>query len=157
MDHVVGGWQINTITTAQTGFPLLVRGANNFTGINYPDVTHNPTLPSSERSVLRWFDTSAFRNPPDFVIGNAPRTLPDTRAPGLLDVSFSAFKTFRIRERTKLEFRAEMFNAINHVNYDAPNTTFQPNRQGVNTNANFGRILSALDARNIQLGLRLAF
>ena len=157
VNHVVGGWQVNTITTAQTGFPLVVRGANNFTGINWPDVTHDPTLPDSSRSVMRWFDTDAFRNPADFTIGNVPRTLPSTRGPGLFDMSFSVFKTFRIYERTRLEFRAEMFNAINHVNYNNPNTNFQPNRQGVNTNANFGRILSALDARNVQLGLRLAF
>lgn len=157
VNQLVGGWQVNTITTVQTGFPLLVRGSNNFSNINWPDVVRDPTLSSSERSVTQWFDTEAFRNPADFTIGNIPRTLPNTRGPGLLDVAFSAFKTFQIRERLKLEFRAEMFNAINHVNYDSPNTTFLPNRQGVNTNANFGRILGALDARNIQLGLRLAF
>jgi hypothetical protein len=155
--HLVGGWQINTITTIQTGFPLVVRGANNFTGINWPDVTRDPTLSGSERSVLRWFDSEAFRNPADFTIGNVPRTLPNTRGPGLFDMSFSVFKNFRLAERTKLEFRAEIFNAVNHVNYANPNTSFSPNRQGVNTNPNFGRILSALDARTIQLGLRLAF
>jgi hypothetical protein len=106
---------------------------------------------------LRWFDTDAFRNPADFTIGNVPRTLPNTRGPGFFDVSFSAFKNFDIREGTRLQFRAEMFNAFNHVNFDSPNTAFQPNRQGVNTNSNFGRIISALEARTIQLGLRLAF
>jgi hypothetical protein len=155
--QLIGGWQVNTITTAQTGFPLLVRGANNFTGINWPDVTRDPTLSGSTRSVIRWFDTDAFRNPADFTIGNVPRTLPDTRGPGLFDMSFSAFKNFQLRERMKLEFRAEMFNAVNHVNYNNPDTTFQPKRQGVNTNSNFGRITTALDARNIQLGLRLSF
>jgi hypothetical protein len=74
-----------------------------------------------------------------------------------VDVAFSLFKTVRIRERADLEFRAEAFNALNHVNYNQPNGSFTPNPQGVNANANLGRITSALDARAIQLGLRLAF
>jgi hypothetical protein len=157
VNGILGGWQINGINTIQTGMPLIVRGANNFTGINYPDLVRNPTLPRSERSVLRWFDTSAFANPPDWVVGNAPRTLPSTRGPGLVDLSLSVFKTFTIQERFRLETRVESFNALNWVNYNDPNTSFSPNRAGVNTNPNFGRITSALEARRFQLGLRLTF
>ncbi len=155
--HAVGGWQLNTITTLETGMPLAVRGANNFTGINWPDVVRDPSLPRGERNVNRWFDTEAFRNPADFVIGNAPRTLPNTRGPGLVDVSFSAFKVFEVRENTTIEFRAESFNTLNYVNLNNPNVSFSPNRQGVNSNANFGRSLSSLDPRRLQFGLRLAF
>jgi hypothetical protein len=156
-DLLLGGWQLNGIGTFTTGAPLSVRGSNNFTGISYPDLTGNPSLPDSERSVTRWFNTDAFRNPADFVIGNAPRTLPSTRGPGLADIGFSIFKIFRFNERFRLETRAEMFNALNKVNYNNPNTSFSPDRTGRNVNANFGRILSALDARRMQLGLRLAF
>ncbi len=154
---ILGGWQVNGIATAQTGFPLRVRGANNFTGIAWPNVLENPSLPDGQRTASRWFNTDAFRNPPDFTIGNVSRTLPDTRGPGFFDVAFSGVKEFRIRERANLEFRGELFNALNRVNLNSPNTSFTPNRQGVNTNANFGRVTSALNARSIQLGLRLAF
>lgn len=154
---ILGGWQVNGIGTFQTGKPLMVRGANNFTGINFPDLLRDPTLPSSERSANRWFDTSAFANPANFVLGNAPFTLPATRGPGLTDVSFSLFKTFSFLERFRLETRWEMFNALNTVNLNNPNTTFTPNAQGVNTNANFGRIFSALEARRMQVGMRLTF
>lgn len=154
---LAGGWQVNSILTLQTGFPIALRGSNNFTGINRPDVVHDPTLPSEERTPERWFDTSAFRNPAPFTIGNAPRTQPSTRGPGLFDLALSGFKSFAIRERTKLEFRAELFNALNHVNYNQPNGTFTPDAQGLNRNANFGRITSALSARSLQLGLRLIF
>jgi hypothetical protein len=157
VNGILGGWQINGISTTQTGMPLIVRGANNFTGINYPDLLRNPTLPRSERDVLRWFDTEAFANPPDWVVGNAPRTLPSTRGPGLVDLSLSVFKTFTIQERFRLETRVESFNALNWVNYNDPNTSFSPNRAGINTNPNFGRITSALEARRFQLGLRLTF
>jgi hypothetical protein len=152
----VGGWQINTITTAQTGHPLSVRGANNFT-LNWPNLVRNPTLHGEDRGVLKWFDTTAFENPPDFVVGNAPRTLPDTRGPGMVQMDLSAFKNFPIAEGKQLEFRAEAFNFLNHVNLNDPGTTFSPNRQGQNTNASFGRITSSMNARSIQLGLRLTF
>jgi hypothetical protein len=157
VNQLVGGWKINAVWTAQTGFPLAIRGANNQSGINWPDVLYDPTLPSSERTVTRWFDTDAFRNPAPFTIGNVPRQLPRTRGPGLNDVAFSAFKVFDIVERFKLEFRGELFNALNNVNYENPGTTFTPNAAGVNQNAAFGRITSALNARSVQLGLRLTF
>ena len=157
LNAVIGGWQLNGIWTLQSGLPLSVRGSNNFTGIPYPDLVSDPTLPAGQRTVARWFNTDAFRNPADFVIGNGPRTLPSTRGPGLNDLSFSIFKTFRFKERFRLEARGELFNAINKVNYNNPNVSFTPNRQGVNSNANFGRITSALEARRMQLGLRLAF
>ena len=157
LDLILGGWQVNGIGTFQTGRPLVVRGANNFTGINFPDLVSDPTLPSDQRSADGWFDTNAFRNPANFVLGNAPFTLPSTRGPGLTDISFSLFKTFSFMERFRLETRWEMFNALNTVNLNNPNTSFSPNPQGVNTNANFGKIFSALDARRMQVGLRLTF
>jgi hypothetical protein len=157
LNHVLGGWQANTIVTWQTGTPLVVRGANNFTGINWPDLVCDPTLPADERSANRWFKTECFRNPANFTIGNVPRTLPRTRGPAYKDVALSVFRNLKITEQTNLEFRAEAFNAFNWVNFNDPNTSFQPNAQGVNTNPNFGKILGSLPARRIQFGLRLSF
>jgi hypothetical protein len=157
VNGLIGGWQVNGIGTLQSGLPLAVRGSNNFTGINYPDVIRDPTLPSSERTPVRWFDINAIRNPANFVIGNGPRTLPKTRGPGLTDISFSLFKTFQFLERFRLEVRGEFFNAINTVNYNNPNVAFTPNAAGVNNNANFGRITSSLDARRAQAGVRMTF
>lgn len=156
LDYLIGGWQVNTITTIQTGTPLMVRGANNFT-IGWPDLLRDPTLKGDARGVGKWFDTTAFANPPNFIIGNAPRTLPNTRGPGMVSMDLSTFKNFSIKERGKLEFRAEAFNFLNHVNLNNPGTTFSPNAQGVNTNASFGVITSSMKARSVQLGLRLTF
>lgn len=156
-NNLLHGWQVNGISTAQTGLPLNVRGANNFTGINWPDWVGKSELPRGERNVLRWFNTDAFRNPADWTIGNVPRSLPDTRGPGIFDLAFSLFKTFTFKERTQLELRGEAFNATNNVNYNDPSVSFTPNREGVNTNPNFGRITAAQAARRIQLGIRLAF
>lgn len=157
LGQIVGGWQINTITTIESGTPLLIRGANNFTGINYPDVIRDPSLPDSERTPQRWFDTDAFRNPAPWTIGNAPRTMAYLRGPGMIDVALSLFKNIQITERVKAELRGEAFNAFNHVNHNNPGVGFSPNAQGVNASATFGRITGALAARRIQLGARLTF
>lgn len=154
---ILGGWQMNGIGTFQSGLPIAVRGANNFTGINYPNVLSDPTLPAGERTPVRWFNTDAFRNPANFTIGNAPRTLPKTRGPGLTDISFSLFKNFRITEKVRLEARGELFNALNTVNYGLPNATFTAGANGQNVNANFGRITNSLEARRVQMGVRIAF
>lgn len=153
----VKGWQINSISTIQRGDPLEVRGANNFTGINFPNVLYDPTLSGEKRNVLQWFDVAAFRNPADWTVGNVGRSLPRTRGPGLLTMNLSLFKTFRISERVRTEFRAEAFNGLNHTNPLNPNVSFSPNRDGVSTNPNFGRITSASPARRLQFGLRLSW
>ena len=155
LNHLAGGWQTNTIVTWQSGQTLGVRGANNFTGINWPDMVCDPTL--EKRDANAWFNTSCFRNPANFVIGNVPRTLPNTRGPGFKDVALSVFRNVKLTEKWNLEIRGEAFNAFNFVNLGDPNVTFSPNAQGVNTNPNFGKILAAQNARRIQLGLRLSF
>jgi TonB dependent receptor len=153
----IRGWQTNTITTIQSGDPLEVRGASNLTGINFPDVIQDPTLHGEDRGVLQWFDTGAFRNPADWTVGNVGRSLPRTRGPGMFSVNLSLFKTFRVTERLRTEFRVETFNALNHTNLLDPSQTFSPNRQGLNTNPNFGRITTASPARRWQFGLRMSW
>ena len=56
-------------------------------------------------------------------------------------------KTFAIRERVRLQYRFEVYNAFNHVNFYAPNTSFGDPR--------FGIISGALPSRQIQMGLKV--
>jgi hypothetical protein len=72
-------------------------------------------------------------------------------------VALSVFRNVKLTEKINMEFRGEAFNAFNFVNFGDPNVTFQANAQGTNANPNFGRSLSSLNARRIQLGLRLSF
>ncbi len=154
-NRLIGGWQINTIGIMQTGIPLNITGANNQRA-NRPDSTgvsaklDNPT-------VDRWFDTTQFVNPTQFTFGNVGKTLPDVRTPGTVNWDLSFIKNTRIVERMNLQFRAEMFNFLNHVNLGAPNTGFVAGPNGFNQSGNFGRITSARDARTIQLALKLSF
>jgi hypothetical protein len=105
----------------------------------------------------RWFDTTAFVNPPSFTLGNVGRTLPDVRTPGTVNVDFSVIKVTQIRERLRLQFRAETFNIANHVNLGIPNTTFLPGPDGLNRSGTFGVITTAREARIGQLALKLIF
>ncbi|MBI3698299.1 MAG: hypothetical protein HY238_26115, partial [Acidobacteria bacterium] len=62
---------------------------------------------------------------------------------------FSAIKNFPIRERLKIQFRAECLNAWNHPNLSTPNTT--------PTNSSFGAITGQDVPRSWQMSLKLAF
>ncbi|MBI4904585.1 MAG: TonB-dependent receptor [Acidobacteria bacterium] len=152
---IAGGWQLNLIGTLQGGLPLVVRGASNFLA-NRPNSTgvsaklDNPTPE-------RWFDTTQFVNPPNFTYGNLGRVLPDVRGPGVVNFDLSIIKDTRLWERVKLQFRAEMFNFVNHTNYGNPAVGFSPGPNGLNVSSTFGTITSARDPRIIQFGLRVVF
>ena len=154
---ILGGWQSFGILTFQTGRPVTVAllpdwdnsntGRSNlgFGANDRPDVLRDPNL--SNRTPERWFDTSAFMPPPRGHFGNAGRNIVD--GPGYESVDLSLIKNFEFSERTKLQFRAETFNVLNHTNFGLPD-----NFLGSPT---FGQVLSAENPRRIQLGLKLLF
>ncbi|MGB8887496.1 MAG: carboxypeptidase regulatory-like domain-containing protein [Candidatus Korobacteraceae bacterium] len=155
----VGGWSVTSIILAQSGFPftpqLSYNPSNNGDTRNpvrpfvNPDFTGNAILGSP----AQWFNPAAFLQPPanSGFYGNLGR---DTlTGPGLFDWDFSAVKDTRIRERTTLEFRAEIFNILNHTNFNTPNLiTFTPS--GVSPTA--GAITNtATTSRQVQFALKL--
>ena len=83
--------------------------------------------------------------------------LPDVRAPGDVNWDLSLVKATQIKERLQLQFRAEAFNFLNHVNLGIPNATFVAGPDGKNSSGSFGVITTARDPRQIQLGLKLRF
>jgi hypothetical protein len=156
---IVGGWTINTIVTLQDGFPFT------------PQLSYNPSNTGDTRNPVRpfvnpaftgpvilgnpnqWFNPAAFLAPPNNsgFDGNLGR---DTLiGPGLATWDFSVAKNTRIRENLNLQFRAELFNLLNHPNFNSPNAiVFTPS--GVSPTA--GVITStAATSRQIQLGLKL--
>lgn len=154
-NHLLSGWQISTIGTMQTGLPIVVRGANNFVA-DRPNST-GESAKLDNPTAAKWFNTDAFVNPPDFTYGNLSRTLPDVRSPGTVNWDISLLKTTAITERVNVQFRAEAFNFLNHVNLGQPNATFVPGPDGKNSSGSFGVITSARDPRQIQFGLKLRF
>jgi hypothetical protein len=148
---IVGNWQISGILTLENGQPVVITAPNN---TNLPGVSsyalrlHNPNLTSGQ-SIARWFDTSAFAAAPLYTLGTDSRTEPNLRNPGLISLDLGISRYQPITENIRLQFRAEMFNSTNKVNFGAP--------QGTLTAANFGQITTASAGRVVQLGLRLAF
>ena len=69
-----------------------------------------------------WFNTSAFAAPAPGYFGNAGNGI--ITGPGLINFDVALFKDFLITERHRLQFRAEMFNVLNHTNFRSVDTTF---------------------------------
>jgi len=152
--YVLGGWEVNGITTIQSGFPLTVTTAQNQCqcgAINRPNVSRDPNVSSDKRSVNQWFDTTAFSIPPQYTIGNAGRGL--FFGPGLINHDLNLGKRFvtpMLGEKSNLEFRAEMYNLTNTPYFANPNTTLGQ--------ATFGRITAvSAGSRTIQMALKLNF
>ena len=149
---MVEGWQFAGITFIQSGYPFFVRvsGDNSGSGssADRPNRISNGKLPGSQRTVERFFDTSAFVLPPRLTFGDAGRYI--LSGPGITNFDLALIKNTRISEHTSLQFRAEAFNLANHPNFNTPQAV-------VNTPQSFGKILSALDPRILQFGLKLFF
>ena len=155
VDAMFGGWQVNGITTYQTGLPLALTTQNNSgsgSSVLRPNnIGHSAKLDGPIESRLnKYFNTSVFTLPAAFTFGNTGRTLPDVRAPGMRNYDFSLFKNFRIVERVSLQLRAESFNLMNRVQFGAPNTAAN--------NAQFGVITTQANTpRQIQFGVKILF
>ena len=149
---VLAGWRANTIVAAQSGAPFTVNlgvdQANIGAGpAQRPDQQRESNLSGSERTPERWFDTSAFALPAPYTFGTAPRN--SVLGPGFANMDFALAKTWPLRGTSELEIRWEIFNLFNRANFDLPNRIFGT--------PNFGRIFSAKNSREMQVGMRLAF
>jgi hypothetical protein len=147
----LGGWRVSGIAILQSGAPFTVNLGTDRANIGSgpaqrPDVTGDPNLDSG-RTPQRWFDTSVFSLPAQFTFGDAERN--SVLGPGYSSVDLALQKTTRLSDRVNLELRWEVFNVFNTANFDLPSRiAFTPN---------FGRIFSAADSRQMQLGMRLTF
>jgi hypothetical protein len=158
------GWELSGITSFISGAPLGV-GFTTTTAIDItgtPDLgarivtVGSPVLPKSERTFSRYFDTSVFRLPPVGSLGTAGKTV--LRGPGTNNWDTALAKTFRLYETLRMQFRCEAYNAFNHTQFSAVNTTAQFNpATGAQTNPSFGQITAARNPRTVQLALRVMF
>jgi outer membrane receptor protein involved in Fe transport len=152
-DWLIGGWQINGITTFQSGLPLNIT-ASNTAGIFTARTNANNNGQSgrlegrAQDRLTRWFNTSVFSQPAPFTFGTASARIHDIRSHGVRNFDLSLFKEFQAVEKMKVQFRLEALNAFNTVQFGNPNT-------GV-TSSSFGRVTSQANApRQLQFGLKL--
>jgi hypothetical protein len=155
----LGGWSIGAFYTDDAGRPLALTSTNNSNSFGggtgeRPDATGLPAaLPGGPQfcNGCAYFNTAAFVQTPAYQFGNVSRYLPDVNNPTSWNVDTLIEKSGRIRESIRLIFRAELFNALNTVDFSGPTTSI--------TSSTFGKITlsQANTPRQVQFSLRLKF
>ncbi len=161
-DAALGGWEVNTVNTLNSGPPIDVSYSpssfNDVTGLTNdyrgeailrPNVTGQAATGLTKgQMVNNYFAGYSFSTPPVYApFGAEGRN--SFRAPGLWQWDLAADKNFHIFERTQLQFRSEFFNVLNHTNFGLPTA--------ISTSAAFGQIRTTYPARQIQFALKLLF
>lgn len=171
---ILGGWQANTIATFQSGTPFTLYSNAGSSGqgnqLERVDIV-GPIHKFNSRQIQSFnstcgagTDANYYFDPSSFdcsLAYNTTTVLPGSLAsfgdlgrnaiygPGINNWDISFLKKFRITESTNLEFRAEMFNAFNHVQF------LNPNNQGFS--GTFGQVSQDRGPRLVQFGLKFYF
>jgi Carboxypeptidase regulatory-like domain/TonB dependent receptor len=160
--HALGNWQLNGIFTAMSGTPFTVFDSNDvslqgqapeITGFsaNRPNLIGDPN--NGPRTPQEWMNVNAFQQlQPDplgrfQVFGDEGRNV--VEGPGYVNWDFSAFKNIPVAESKQLQFRAELFNFLNHTNFRLPVSDI--------SSPNFAQIQQDVSPRVIQLALKFLF
>jgi hypothetical protein len=152
--QIIGGWQVSSIFVAQSGTPFLV-AADDLSNTGGFHATYSDQVPGCDpnhvahRSYSQWFDTSCFVQPGFGRLGDSRRNLLVGPSYSNLDLSLS--KRFGITEGAALQFRADLFSALNHTQAYIPEYA-----QRVNT-PSYGQVLTFSGQRRIQLALKATF
>ena len=160
--NILGDWQFNTIASYYSGTPLNIILGTDRAGLGGSTTQRPDLVPGvpiyldnpSDRSLL--INRAAFANPALGTFGNLKRG--DVRGPGIKNIDFSVTKNWRMKERYGLQFRAEMFNVFNIVNFRAHNASVAGG--GIDntlSNGGFGRAGSTRGPREIQFGFKFTF
>ena len=123
--ETLGGWQLSSIVQTRSGLAQNVEVTNGFFG-NYMRPNRNASVPLKV-SNASWpnssYNINAFSLEPGFDgVWGDPTTLGDIgrnyiRGPGFFQWDFSTMKNFVITEKLKMQFRADIFNILNHPNF----------------------------------------
>jgi hypothetical protein len=155
--RVIGRWRVAGIFTAQSGAPFTVNlssaagqnvspiGLVSGNNLERPNLVGNPN--AGPQTAAEWFNTAAFALPAQNTFGTAGRNV--VTGPGLTALDLSLQKEETLYERLKLQLRFDVYNSLNHPNFNLPGRIFDA--------ANFGVISSAGDPREMQVALKVLF
>jgi len=156
--NVLGGWQLNSITTLQTGKPVNVVSSGN--NPDYPGLRPNlvGSTAVAHRTISEWFNTKAFVVPAGqsastaagktLIVGDAGRNI--IYGPGYTNEDMSLFKILTLPREMKFQIRIEAFNLLNTAHYDNPIGNIAAGKQ-------FGEITGGYSPRVMQFAGRLTF
>jgi hypothetical protein len=167
LGHVLGGWQLNSFFTVQSGAPFTILNgadpANALSGISglvgnaiRANYATGVDLHGMSAADVRAMCTSTSNCSNLFTavtrtqrLGNIGRNT--LRADGIENIDFGIIKNTRITENIRFQLRADMFNVLNHRNFGVPNSA-------INAGANFlNQWATNGGNRRIILGGRLVF
>jgi hypothetical protein len=167
--RILENWQVNGITTLMSNTPFTVYDSSDpseqgaapeISGFfsSRPNIVGNPnvgscplqpgqTVAAAVRTPQCWFNTGPFQHAAQGQFGDVGRNTMD--GPAFQQWDFSAIKMIPIHENMNLQFRAEIFNIFNNVNFELPDNDIN--------SPNFGQIEAAQPGRIVQLALKLTF
>jgi hypothetical protein len=163
LDAFVGGWQLNTLTTFQTGQPLDIYMSTNriADGLQRPNVvcpsgyslTTGTSRTASARYAIPTLNVNCFADPGDQQPGNAPRYFSSLRSDGIHETDLTVEKIFKVGEQKgQIQFQADCFNCTNTPRFAPPDTGYGDATFGVISSSATGSL-----PRNMQLGIRYQF
>jgi hypothetical protein len=162
LDEAIGGWQVSGIVTWRTGLAFPVQSGVSTTSLsadalaifngNRSALSTNIHTDTANNNFIQYFANPALAQTAfSPVTGQQIGNRDILRGPGFTNWDLALIKSFPLfRERYKLQFRAEAYNAFNHPNFSLPNSN-------VNS-TNFGVISTTSGApRVLQFALRFDF
>ncbi len=161
-DYALGGWQVNFTMTWSSGLPFNPTHANcgslRDTGPCRPNQIGDPQIIGRQRA---WFTICDDGGCPNSSVWGIPSPgtfgslgYNEIRGPGFFDTNLSIFKNFSFGENIGLQFRAEIFNLFNHVNWNNPNSCIDC---GSRDDGAITSLFAGAAQRRVQWGLRLQF
>ncbi len=155
---LLDSWAVSGVTTYQTGFPIRITSSSdnelmNSADFEYPGEPDQIAPFSWQRpqsnSNYYFNNSSIFSNSVTLgTVGNAPRTI--CCGPGISETDFAVMKNIPVNERTRFEFRAELFNVFNHTQFYNPDGNITDGSQ-------FGQVTQVKDPRLAQFALKFYF
>ncbi len=158
--RLLGGWEVSGIVSINTGLPFTATIGNNIdpAGLGFlgasasgprPDQVGDPNSGPGTRTLLHWFNTSAFSPVPSGQVRTGSAHRGTISGPGFQRWDLSFFKNIKVTEGSAFQFRAESFNTFNHTNFDSIVTA--------TTSGLYGQVTAARDPRILQVGLKFNF
>jgi outer membrane receptor protein involved in Fe transport len=154
-DAVVGGWALSGIFNFEGGqyftpYNLSSPGILNSPIYDRPNLIGNPHVSHPNRN--EWYNPAAYGKPAQYTFGNAGRN--SLLGPGYGEVDLSLTKAFAITEKTHVDLKWDVFNALNRENLATPTCSGAAFVDYVNA----GQICSIVDfRRRMQVGAHLTF
>ena len=162
LNAVVGGWQLTTLTTFQTGSPLAISMGNarlqdgnqrpNVTCPAGQSLTTGMSIHQAAEFGNPYINANCFADPGDQQAGNAPRYFSNLRSDGIHTTDISVERIYKFGDRGQVEIHGDCLNCTNTERFGLPDFGYGDSTFGIISSTAMGAL-----PRNMQLGARYQF